>query len=351
MKRVSLLLVFSLFVPGVFLGNACAETIDFEELPAGTIVFEVFGDSGSGPIGVSGTNPDFSTGTNAAVIFDSSNPTGGDFDLGTPNEQFGGPGVGAGGGAGAYVNDTALGNVLILAENLDDENNDGLVDDPDDAEELVGNSITLDFSALGPVTVSSITIIDFEAFEPEAEVELFDQFDVSLDTFILFPTGDNGVAVKVLGPTAGVAKMVVTLNGSGAIDNIVFTPPPVGNEGCTPGYWKQEQHFDSWTTYIPSTPFFDVFERAIEIKWSEKGKPEDTANPTLLQALQANGGGINALARHAVAALLNADNPGVEFAFTTSEVIALFQAAFDSGDLESTKEMLEEANEAGCPLD
>jgi hypothetical protein len=30
-------------------------------------------------------------GQNAAMIFDSSNPTGGDWDLGTPNEMFGGP--------------------------------------------------------------------------------------------------------------------------------------------------------------------------------------------------------------------------------------------------------------------
>ena len=31
-----------------------------------------------------------------AMIFDSSNPTGDDDDLGTPNEDFGGPGVGKG---------------------------------------------------------------------------------------------------------------------------------------------------------------------------------------------------------------------------------------------------------------
>jgi len=351
MKRVSLLLVFSLLVPGVFLGSTSAETIDFEGLQAGTIVYEVFGDGGSGPIEVSGINPDFSPGTNAAVIFDSSDPTGGDDDLGTPNEEFEGPGVGAAGEAGDYVNDTALGNVLIVAENLDDINGDGLVDDPDDAE-VGACSITLDFSASESVTVISITIIDFEGFEPIPMVELFDQFSVLIDYFILPQTGDNGVAVVSLGPTAGVGKMVVTFSiYGGAIDNIVFTSPAVGNGGCTPGYWKQEQHFDSWTTYNPSTPFLEVFDRYIVIKWSEKGKPEDTSNPTLLQALQANGGGINALARHAVAAWLNADNPEIEYAFTTSGVITLFQAAYDSGDFESAKDILEEANEVGCPLD
>jgi hypothetical protein len=351
MRRLFLLLVVSFFVPGVFLGNTSAEIIDFEGLPAGTKVSEVFGDSGSGPIGVSGTNPTFPTGYNAAIIFDSSTPTGEDYDLGTPNEDFGGPGIGDAGKDGSpYENNTALGNVLIVAEDLNDGNSDGLVDDPDDAEGLVDSSITLDFSALGSVTVNSITIIDFEAREPEPKVELFDPFDVLLASFYLPHTDDNGVAVKSLGPTAGVAKMVVTLNGSGAIDNIVFSLPSVGDEGCTPGYWKQEQHFGSWTRYTPSTTFFEVFGCPIVIKWSEGGKPGDTADPTLLQTLQAKGGGINALARHAVAAWLNAANPDVDYAFTTFEVIALFQGAYDSGDFESTKEMFEEANEASCPL-
>jgi hypothetical protein len=355
MKRLFLVVVVSLFVQGVFLGNTSAETIDFEGLAPGTIVSQVFGDAGSGPIGVSGINPNFSPDTNAAVIFDSSNPTGEDYDLGTPNKDFGGPGIGDEGGTGMpYENSTALGNVLIVAENLVDGDGNGLVDDPGDVEEVVGNSITLDFWELGSVTVSSITIIDFEYGEPEAMVELFDPSDDLLNTFYPPLTDDNGVSVESLGPTAGVAKMVVTLNGSGAIDNIVFSSLPGGNGGCTPGYWKQEQHFGSWTTYTPYSPsdtFSDVFGHTIEIKWSEKGKPEDITGPTLLEALQANGGGINALARHAVAALLNAESPGVDYAFTTIEVIDLFQTAYPSGDIESTKEIFEEANEAVCPLD
>jgi hypothetical protein len=36
---------------------------------------------------------------------------------------------------------------------------------------------------------------------------------------------------------------------------------------------------------------------------------------------------------------------------TPAEVIAAFQAAFDSGDYETTKNMFKDANEAGCPMD
>src|SRR5688572_4312175 len=57
--------------------------------------------------------------------------------------------------------------------------------------------------------------------------------------------------------------------------------------------------------------------------------------------------------RHAVAALLNASSPDVDPvpAFdTTAEVIAAFQAAFDSGDFSTTKDLFETSNESGCPL-
>ena len=116
---------------------------------------------------------------------------------------------------------------------------------------------------------------------------------------------------------------------------------PKKAEGCTPGYWKQEHHFDSWVGFDPDDSFEDVFGRDV---------PGD---PTLVEALRQGGGGLTALMRHAVAALLNASSPDVDPvpAFdTTAEVIAAFQAAFDSGDYSTTKNLFETSNEAGCPL-
>jgi cysteine-rich repeat protein len=123
-----------------------------------------------------------------------------------------------------------------------------------------------------------------------------------------------------------------------------------GGEGCTPGYWKQEQHFDDWTGNSPGDSFSSVFERTITIRWSETGKPQPVEDPTLLQALEANGGGINALARHSVAALLNAANPDVEYFYSTDEIIQMFQGAYDDDEFEDTKDMFKEENESGCPL-
>lgn len=124
-----------------------------------------------------------------------------------------------------------------------------------------------------------------------------------------------------------------------------------GGEGCTPGYWKQPHHFDSWVGYAPIQPFEAVFDRLIEIRWGARGeRPHSVTGPTLREALEANGGGINALARHAVAALLNAAHPDVSYPYTVADVIAMFQEAFDSDDFETTKDEFEEANEFGCPL-
>ncbi|NNL67311.1 MAG: hypothetical protein HKP30_13770, partial [Myxococcales bacterium] len=210
-----------------------AATVDFEDLAPGTIVSEVFSSAPEsiGPIGVFGVNPQ-AAGLNAAVIFDSAAPNGDpcggglDLDLGTPNEAFGGPGVGDAGAS----NTEALGNLLIVNEAC------GLggasVDRPNDADNP-DSPISFDFSAIGPVTINSLSLIDVEAAEAPATVELFDAGGGLLADFVLPQTGDNGVIRNSpLGPTPDVTFMVVTLGGSGAIDELDFDlEPPVCSLG------------------------------------------------------------------------------------------------------------------------
>lgn len=119
----------------------------------------------------------------------------------------------------------------------------------------------------------------------------------------------------------------------------VGTPDEPGGEGCTPGYWRQPHHFDNWTApYAPDTPFASVFDDAFP-------------GETLLDAVWLRGGGLNALGRHAVAALLNAASPDVDYGMTTDDVISAFNAAFASGDYEAQKDAFEGLNESGCDLD
>lgn len=110
-------------------------------------------------------------------------------------------------------------------------------------------------------------------------------------------------------------------------------------QGCSVGFWKQSRHFDSWPApYLPDTPFEDPFER------------EAADELSLLEALELRGGGLNALIRQSAAALLNAASSDIEYAYNVAQVVARFQAAFDSGDYELTKDAFESANQAGCPL-
>ena len=126
-----------------------------------------------------------------------------------------------------------------------------------------------------------------------------------------------------------------------ASDSVAIVP--VGGEGCTPGFWKQSQHFDSWTApYDPTDSFNATFGVNVTL----------SGGTTLLGALQSGGGGINALARHAVAALLNAASPDVDSDFTVAQVIAIVQDGIAPGGLtiEQAKNLLAAANEQGCPL-
>jgi hypothetical protein len=118
-------------------------------------------------------------------------------------------------------------------------------------------------------------------------------------------------------------------------------PPPPGGEGCTPGFWKAPQHFDSWAApYTPGTLFGSVFENAFP-------------GLTLLQVMELNGGagGLNQLGRAAVAALLNAASPDVDYYLATpAEVINAFNAVFPGGDYGALKSQFDAANNAGCPI-
>ncbi len=112
-----------------------------------------------------------------------------------------------------------------------------------------------------------------------------------------------------------------------------------GGEGCTPGYWKGSQHFDSWTAPLtPDTLFSDVFEDAFP-------------GMTLLDVLEQGGGKLKALGRHTVAALLNAASPGVSYDLSVNDVIGGFNDVYPGDDYETLKDIFQGFNKQGCPLD
>jgi hypothetical protein len=116
------------------------------------------------------------------------------------------------------------------------------------------------------------------------------------------------------------------------------TPPPPGQEGCTPGFWKN--HPDAFPApYSPGTTLGSVF----------TGLSADYASLTFQQALSQGGGGLNALLRQAVAALLSATSPEVDYPLTADEVISLTNAAIASGIYEPTKDLFDQYNNLEAP--
>jgi hypothetical protein len=124
-------------------------------------------------------------------------------------------------------------------------------------------------------------------------------------------------------------------------------PATSGGEGCTPGYWKQTQHVDSWPAGItPNTSYASVFGRVITVR-TQQGTITD---PTLLEALSALGGNINTAARHSTAAYLNSLSDGVSYDLSSGDVISNVQQSIDSNDFGTIIEALVGFNEQGCPL-
>jgi hypothetical protein len=127
---------------------------------------------------------------------------------------------------------------------------------------------------------------------------------------------------------------LVTAIPAGATEAPPTKPP---KEGCTPGYWKQDHHLDSWKVYSPDDLVSDVF--------------GDGPSITLLDALWLKGGGENAFLPHAVAALLNAAHPDVLYLDTEAVMTGVAKTYAGDFTFEYAKDKFEEKNELGCPLD
>lgn len=131
-------------------------------------------------------------------------------------------------------------------------------------------------------------------------------------------------------------------------------PEPDDAEGCTPGYWKT--HPERWDNvdqddFTISVKHQAAFNQFFGVTSAQSGMLD---TDTLLDAVFLGGGGVNALNRHAAAAAASADAPAVNYEFSLSEVIEIYQdsvgAISGSLDLSSGKKRLEKQNEKGCPL-
>ena len=168
---------------------------------------------------------------------------------------------------------------------------------------------------------------------------------------------------------------------SGMMSGNLSAPKSTPCQGCTPGYWGACQHLGSWVGFKPTDTFNAVF-----------GVTEYTDcsgnSYTLLDVLNLNGNGIKIcgtngknsnqpagtantfcqskltgsmpgcigsdpvstnLGFQAVAALLSAANPSVNYGYTAGQIINMFKNNYltNGAKLKDTFDML---NNRGCPL-
>jgi hypothetical protein len=152
---------------------------------------------------------------------------------------------------------------------------------------------------------------------------------------------------------------------SGASYSFTFVNTPT--QGCTPGYWKVDQHWDSWPApWSPSGPLSAMFSGVTNPPYatSEVTFPGGTSvlmgSATQVQALNFQGGDsvqekAEILLRAAVAAVLNADSPGVNFPWTSAQVISEVNAALASQDATTIIDLADQLDgdnngPGGCPL-
>jgi hypothetical protein len=203
------------------LGSAAnAVVLNFEGFSAGQIIDDEYSVAPTPGVTISAVN--LSSGPNAAIIFDTNSPTGGDSDLGAPFNSD-----------NSLLSDNFLpGNVLIIQETNDCNFITGFCDVPDDEGSQRAGEFEFIFN--NAVTLETLDFFDIESGEnsghADSEIHLYDasNSEIFIGSFFVPNTnGDNKWNQLDFGSVVGVKRMVIEMKGSGAIDNLVFTAVPI----------------------------------------------------------------------------------------------------------------------------
>lgn len=110
-------------------------------------------------------------------------------------------------------------------------------------------------------------------------------------------------------------------------------PPPPGDEGCTPGYWRNHL-----ANVIPAELVGLDFDDTFGVDYFDP-------DITLGDAISLGGGFPKNVARHGAAAVFNIGHPAINYPLSMAEVIALVQAG-DVGALADANELSDD-----CPAE
>jgi uncharacterized repeat protein (TIGR01451 family) len=221
-------------------------------------------------------------------------------------------------------------------------------------EAKVGDTVTYTFTITNLSSMDSPNLIlDSLTDTVLGNLELATNYDADCDTLDYQDTCTFTVDYLIpMGAPSSLTNVVTAHYHPDGFPNDVWdsddhTITVRGNEGCTPGFWKN--HTSAWVGYTTGQTLESIF-----------NVPDNynLDNKTLIEALSFKGGNTlsgaaQILFRAAVAALLNAANPDVDYTFTEAEIIADVNAALATQDRASILALaaeLDAANNQGCPL-
>jgi hypothetical protein len=232
---------------------------------------------------------------------------------------------------------------------------DGLAAHPSGVEQLPNPTVTVNVSVCGQVTLSWSNLPTASGHTALTwHVQINDSTDLAIfnaanytSTTLTQPLAPGTYTARVSAKTT-----TARVQNSGFV-TVQFTVAACSAQACSPGFWRQEHHFENWPNPpAPSDLFNSVFSRVITV--DQPGTVPDITDPTLQQATQATGDGVNRIARIGTAAYLSAVHPAVNYPFTAAQVIAAVQHAIDlspfSGPSIDDLENVWKDNPDHCPL-
>jgi serine-aspartate repeat-containing protein C/D/E len=264
------------------------------------------------------------------------------------------------------IRTASLGDRLWVDVNGDGQQNDGATGLSGHTITLIGGGADGLISTAGDNTLATTTTgIDghyqFTGLTPGVEYQV--QFSKPAGTVYTTANAGSDLTDSDANVATGMSQIITLASGENntTLDAGVISNPGIdiekyvqgrylvegmgGGEGLTAVFWKAHSIYGpaplaGWpeTGYGPNDSYESIFGVAVP------------GTPTLLDALNTGGGGIDALMRHSTAALLNAANPYVSYAYTKTQIIAMVQAAVASGNYETTKDLFAAQNELGADL-
>ncbi len=177
----------------------------------------------------------------------------------------------------------------------------------------------------------------------------------ALDHSVVVPAGATSVTVEVISTDDGTGRFAGNTQASLTWCLCALTLPPArpNYEGCPPWFWRScwqgRRLWDGWCgddiTHTVKT--FRGFNSTFGVSWAQSGLPGWVS---LWWGLLDFRRDVRAsLNREAIAALVNSDADGIDYRYSTAQVIGMYQDAIgDCAAMEATRDLFRTENRRGC---